>query len=116
MSRTRSSCDRGRLVILTVSLPHRECPALARDLANRHLEAVRARLAELRALERSIAGSVASRDASCAGGPGPDCVILEDLSKLPEPPVTATRPRSKMSVAAMAVSYTHLTLPTNREV
>jgi DNA-binding transcriptional MerR regulator len=52
----------------------------ARDLAQDHLTAVRAKLVELKALERSIAGFVISCDASCAGGPGPDCVILEDLA------------------------------------
>jgi len=55
----------------------------ARDLAQTHLLTVRAKLAELKALERSIAGFVTSCDASCAGGPGPDCVILDDLSKAP---------------------------------
>jgi DNA-binding transcriptional MerR regulator len=58
----------------------------ARDLAREHLAGVRARLRELRALERSIAGFVASCDASCAGGPGPDCVILEDLCGTPDTP------------------------------
>lgn len=52
----------------------------ARDLAQQHLVAVRAKLIELKALERSIAGFVESCDATCAGGPGPDCVILEDLA------------------------------------
>jgi DNA-binding transcriptional MerR regulator len=53
----------------------------ARDIAQDHLAAVRAKLIELKALERSIAGFVESCDASCAGGPGPDCVILEDLAQ-----------------------------------
>lgn len=52
----------------------------ARDLAQEHLAAVRAKLVDLKALERSIAGFVESCDATCAGGPGPDCVILEDLA------------------------------------
>jgi hypothetical protein len=55
----------------------------ARDLAQEHLAAVRAKLSELQALERSISGFVANCDSSCAGGPGPDCVILDDLSKGP---------------------------------
>ena len=58
--------------------PGRSCTD-ARDLAQQHLVAVRAKLTELKALERSIAGFVESCDATCAGGPGPDCVILEDL-------------------------------------
>jgi DNA-binding transcriptional MerR regulator len=52
----------------------------ARDLAREHLACVRAKLRELRALERDIAGFVDKCDASCAGGPGPDCVILEELA------------------------------------
>ena len=55
----------------------------ARDLASEHLAAVRAKLQDLRALERSIASFVASCDSACAGGPGPDCVILEDLCEAP---------------------------------
>lgn len=53
----------------------------ARDLAQEQLLAVRAKLAELKALEKTIAGFVESCEAVCAGGPGPDCVILEDLSE-----------------------------------
>jgi DNA-binding transcriptional MerR regulator len=52
----------------------------ARDMAQAHLAAVRAKLVELKALERSVADFVRSCEASCAGGPGPDCVILEDLA------------------------------------
>jgi DNA-binding transcriptional MerR regulator len=51
----------------------------ARDLAQEHLKEVRAKLKELRELEKSIAGFVESCNVACAGGPGPDCVILEDL-------------------------------------
>ena len=53
----------------------------ARDLAQEHLKAVRAKQVELKALERSIASFVISCDTSCAGGPGPDCVILEELAE-----------------------------------
>ena len=53
----------------------------ARDLAENHLGAVRAKLKELKALERSLASFVACCDTSCAGGPGPDCVILNDLAQ-----------------------------------
>ncbi|MCW3847903.1 helix-turn-helix domain-containing protein [Sphingomonas sp. LB-2] len=52
----------------------------ARDLAHAHLVAVRTKLRELRALEKSIAQFVEVCDAECVGGPGPDCVILDDLS------------------------------------
>lgn len=52
----------------------------ARDLAQTHLATIRAKLRELRALEKSIAQFVEVCDAECVGGPGPDCVILDDLS------------------------------------
>lgn len=71
--------DQVRSLIALMQDPSRSCTN-ARDLAHGHLVAVRAKLAELKALERSIAGFVTSCDASCAGGPGPDCVILDDLS------------------------------------
>lgn len=55
----------------------------ARDMAQSHLDVVRIKLEELKALERTIASFVKSCDASCAGGPGPDCVILGDLAQSP---------------------------------
>jgi DNA-binding transcriptional MerR regulator len=74
------SIDQVRGLVALVGDPSSSC-ADARDLAQQHLQTVRAKLAELKALERSIAGFVTSCDASCAGGPGPDCVIIDDLSK-----------------------------------
>jgi DNA-binding transcriptional MerR regulator len=76
------SIEQVRSLVALVEDRDRSCMD-ARNLAQEHLTAVRARLTELEALERSIAGFVASCDASCAGGPGPDCVILEDLSRFP---------------------------------
>lgn len=52
----------------------------ARDLAEAHLRAVREKLRELRILEKTIAGLVETCDARCVGGPGPECVVLDDLS------------------------------------
>jgi hypothetical protein len=51
----------------------------ARDLATTQLQAVRARLAELQALEASLAGFVERCDTDCAGGTVADCTIIEDL-------------------------------------
>ncbi|MER2533903.1 MAG: MerR family DNA-binding protein [Rhizobiaceae bacterium] len=56
-----------------------------RDIALVQLLAVRQKLKELRALERSIAGFVSTCDSQCAGGPGPDCTILEDLAGVSSP-------------------------------
>lgn len=53
----------------------------ARDIGQQHLDQIRAKLIELKALERSLATFVASCDTTCAGGPGADCVILEDLAR-----------------------------------
>jgi DNA-binding transcriptional MerR regulator len=69
-----------RELVALVQDPTSSC-VHTRDLAQEHLLTVRAKLAELKALARSIAAFVANCDASCAGGPGPACVILDDLSK-----------------------------------
>jgi DNA-binding transcriptional MerR regulator len=69
----------------------------ARDLARDHLAAVRLRLRELKTLERSIANFVADCDSLCAGGPGPDCAVLQDLGKAPRAKGEAL-PRSKRSL------------------
>lgn len=61
--------------------PQRSC-AQARNLAHDQLVAVRGKLAELKRLERSISGFVASCDALCVGGAASDCVILRDLNSL----------------------------------
>jgi len=84
-----------RSLIALVQDPQSSCMH-ARDLAYEHLLAVRAKLAELKALERSIAGFVANCESSCAGGPGPDCVVLDELSTAPHHEKAAPRrPRSK---------------------
>ena len=53
----------------------------ARDLAETHLTAVREKLLELRALERSIARFLEAADATCSGGSGADCVVLQELAE-----------------------------------
>jgi DNA-binding transcriptional MerR regulator len=73
------SVDQVRSLVGLVQDPTSPC-VQARDLAQEHLTAVRAKLAELKALERSLAAFVTDCDASCAGGAGSDCVILDDLS------------------------------------
>ncbi len=52
----------------------------ARDIAKAQLDEVREKQRELAALEQSLDVFVMQCDASCAGGPGSECVILEDLA------------------------------------
>jgi len=74
------SIDQVRLLVALMQDPKSSCMD-ARDLAQAHLAVVRAKLVELKALERAMVEFVASCNESCAGGAGPDCVILDDLSK-----------------------------------
>ena len=61
-----------------LSLMHRrESCTEARKLAERHLIALRRKLASLAALERSIASLITECAASCDGGAAPGCVILK---------------------------------------
>ena len=65
-----------------VSLAHsdeRDCFE-TKDIAQAHLTTVRAKLKELRALERSLSRFVDSCSQMCAGGPAAQCTILKDLS------------------------------------
>lgn len=52
-----------------------------RDIAQAHLGAVRAKLEDLRNLERSLTRFVKSCTEQCAGGPATHCTILQDLGK-----------------------------------
>lgn len=51
-----------------------------RDLASSNLDKVRAKMFELRALERDLKRFVDDCEAGCLGGPGPKCTVLDDLS------------------------------------
>ena len=57
----------------------RDC-AEARDIAQEHLNGVRAKLLELITLERTLVRFIDACDKTCAGGKAPDCTILKDLS------------------------------------
>src|SRR5882724_3483617 len=73
------SIEQVRALIALMQNRERSCTE-ARDLAQDHLTAVRRKLIELNALERSLFDFVRRCDAACSGGPGSDCVILEDLA------------------------------------
>ena len=68
-----------RALVALAEAPARDCVE-ARDLAQANLDAVRGKLRELRALEKSLRAFVTNCDAACAGGPAADCTIIEDLS------------------------------------
>ena len=74
------SLEQVRVLVSLLDDPKSSCLD-ARDLAAKHLDDVRAKMRELKALERSLVSFVDACDTSCAGGPGPDCVILGDLGK-----------------------------------
>ena len=61
--------------LLTLATPGRRSCASVRELASRHLAAVRARLVDLQRLERSLADTVDQ----CSGNVAPACAILSML-------------------------------------
>ena len=84
------SIEQVRALVAIVQDPNSSCMD-ARDMAAEHLTTVRAKMRELKALEKSLIAFVTSCETSCAGGPGPDCVILDDLTK----PRTSDRHRAR---------------------
>ncbi|MEJ7804661.1 MAG: helix-turn-helix domain-containing protein [Telluria sp.] len=51
-----------------------------RDLAQVHLDQVRAKLEQMRQLEASLEAFVCRCNAACNGGPTRDCVILDEMA------------------------------------
>lgn len=83
------SIDHVRALVTLVKDQKVSCIA-ARDIAQIHLESVRAKLLELSELEQTIANFVTNCNATCLGGSGPECVIMEELQR----PIRAARPTS----------------------
>lgn len=79
-----------RELVGLVDQPDRDCVEV-RDIAQAHLQEVQKKLAELQALEASLAAFVCSCNTACAGGPAADCTILEDLA-LPAAPAQSRAP------------------------
>lgn len=70
-------------VLLDLSIStSRDC-AETRDIAREHLSQVRKRLSELRELEKRLRVFVDRCEDICAGGPGQDCVILQEMASPP---------------------------------
>lgn len=74
------SIEQVRLLAGLSISPDRDCSEV-RDVAKAHLGDVRAKLAELRALEKSLEGFVDQCEAACSGGPGRECVVFKDMAK-----------------------------------
>lgn len=72
------SVEDTKALVSLASNAERDCVE-ARNIAQVHLEVVRNKLAELKALERSLSRFVTTCTAQCAGGPAPQCTILKDL-------------------------------------
>lgn len=75
-----------RALLALSASPKRDCVE-TRDIAQAHLEEVRRRLIELRALEEKLRGMVDDCNATCVGGPSQGCVIS---TKLAVPPLAGT--------------------------
>jgi MerR family copper efflux transcriptional regulator len=88
-----------RELVGLVDQPNRDCVEV-RDIAQAHLQEVQKKLAELQALEASLAAFVCSCNAACAGGPAADCTILADLAM----PAAATQPGRPTAAARSCCS------------
>jgi len=74
------SIERVKILAGLAISPDRDCSE-ARDIVGAHLDDVREKLAELRALERNLKVLAQCRGDGCSGGPGRDCVVFKDLAK-----------------------------------
>lgn len=77
--------------------------AEVRDLAQIHLNEVRAKLAEMRQLEISLAAFVDSCTSGCSDGATKNCSIIEDLSAPPEKPSVSCCPTSEQGIGIKSV-------------
>ncbi|WP_291026684.1 helix-turn-helix domain-containing protein [Hydrogenophaga sp.] len=73
------SIEETRALVSLSTSDDRDCVE-AREIAQVHLNAVRAKLTELQNLERSLSKFVQACTDQCVGGPAPKCTILKDLS------------------------------------
>ncbi|TIS53661.1 MAG: MerR family transcriptional regulator [Mesorhizobium sp.] len=73
------SIDQVRVLLDLLISADRDC-AETRDIAQAHLDEMRQKLAELRALEGRLENFVTRCNVACAGEPGQDCVIFKDLA------------------------------------
>jgi DNA-binding transcriptional MerR regulator len=74
------SIDQVRQLVTLADAPGVPCKDV-RDLAAEQLQAVRARLKELQALEASLQAAINCCDATCSDGCAPDCSIVAELAQ-----------------------------------
>ncbi|MHB1220271.1 MAG: MerR family transcriptional regulator [Alphaproteobacteria bacterium] len=86
--------ERIRALVALADDPKRDCFE-AREMAEVHLDEVRAKLAALRALERNLARFVKSCATACKGGRPADCAVLEDLAAPNKMPVRSRTPTTR---------------------
>lgn len=83
------SIEETRALVSLSTSNDRDCVE-AREIAEVHLDTVRAKLDELQNLERSLSEFLRACTNQCVGGPAPKCTILKGLSledsKLATPP------------------------------
>lgn len=79
-----------------------------RDVAQEHLNAVRAKIAEFRQLEASLEDFVESCDSACCGGTTRDCTIIEDLSSTSSAIAAGCGGGASMGVPADASGFVSL--------
>ena len=72
------SIDQVRLLAGLSISADQDCTPV-RDIVHAHLAAVKRKLTELRALEGSLRAFASRCDSACAGGPGRECVVFDDL-------------------------------------
>lgn len=74
------SIDQVRQLVVLADAPDLPCKEV-RDLAAEQLQAVRARILELQALEASLQAAVSGCDATCSDGCAPNCSIVAELAQ-----------------------------------
>ncbi|WP_027548283.1 MerR family transcriptional regulator [Bradyrhizobium sp. WSM2254] len=62
---------------LVASVQRRSPCSETKSFAEKHLGAIRTKIAELRALEVAVASLVSGCETTCCGSAAPDCVILQ---------------------------------------
>ncbi len=90
-----------KALVSLASSEDRDCVD-TRDIAQAHLDTVRAKLTELQALERSLSRFVAACTDQCLGGPAPECTILKDLSPHAPPLARVAAPQGGRALLGAA--------------